>query len=123
VAYFDAHGHNLWYNSFERKGDFMKKFLLPVLCVALFAACDKKSEEDVIVQTCGNYTVEIKMTDGGEKLYARINGDAVEMTNVVAASGAKFDGVLNDTNVSLWNKGADWIMLIDDETLIECTAK
>ncbi len=101
----------------------MKKILLPVLCVAMLGACDKKSDDAVIVRQCGDYAVEIKFADDGQKMNAVINGDAVELVNVVAASGAKYDGVLNDTAVTLWGKGADWTMILDEDMVIECVAK
>lgn len=102
----------------------MKKVLLFVFCAAMICACDKKNEDaSVIVRQCGDYTVEIEFSDNGDKINANINGDAVELANVVAASGAKFDGVLNDTDVTLWNKGDDWTMLIDQDMVISCIAK
>ncbi len=102
----------------------MKKTLLFVFCAAAICACDKKSDDSsVIVRQCGDYTVEITFSDDGDKINANINGDTVELVNVVAASGAKFDGVLNDTDVTLWNKGNDWTMLIDQDMMISCVAK
>ena len=101
----------------------MKKvFLFSVIC-ASFAACDGEKKSDVIVQQCGDYTVEITLDETGDKINAVLNGDAVELTNVVAASGAKFDGVLNDTAVTLWNKGEMWTMILDDDMIVECVAK
>ena len=54
---------------------------------------------------------------------ANINGDELELSNVVAASGAKFAGILNDTIVVLWNKGENWTLILDDDTIIECESK
>lgn len=101
----------------------MKKvFLFSVVCASL-AACDGEKKSDVIVQQCGDYTVEITLDETGDKINAVLNGDAVELANVVSASGAKFDGVLNDTAVTLWNKGETWIMILDDDMVVECVAK
>ena len=101
----------------------MKKvYLISVICASL-AACDGEKKSDGIVQQCGDYTVEITLDETGDKINAVLNGDAVELTNVVAASGAKFDGVLNDTAVTLWNKGEMWTMILDDDMIVECVAK
>jgi len=101
----------------------MKKIFLFGCVAAALAACGTDAEKDVIVQQCGDYTVEIHLSEDGQKINAVLNGDAVELANVVAASGAKFDGVLNDTAVSLWNKGPSWTMILDDDMVVECVAK
>lgn len=101
----------------------MKKIFLFAAIGAALAACGDNSDSDVIVQQCGDYTVEIKLTPEGDKINAVLNGDAVELVNTIAASGAKYDGVLNDTAVTLWSKGADWTMILDDDMVIECVAK
>lgn len=101
----------------------MKKILLfACVCMSL-AACGKEEKSDVIAQQCGDYAVEISVSENGDKINAVLNGDAVELTNSVSASGAKYDGVLNDTAVSLWNQGEAWIMILDDGAAIECVAK
>lgn len=101
----------------------MKKiFLFAAICGAL-AACDSDKKSDVIMQQCGDYAVEITLSENGEKINAVLNGDAVELANAVSASGARFDGVLNDTAVTLWNQGDAWIMILDDEAATECVAK
>lgn len=98
----------------------MKKvFLFSVICASL-AACDGDKKSDVNIQQCGDYTVEITPSQDGDKINAVLNGDAVELTRSIAASGAKFDGVLNDTAVVLWSKGESWTMILDDDMVIEC---
>ncbi|MDE5615979.1 MAG: MliC family protein [Alphaproteobacteria bacterium] len=101
----------------------MKKvFLFAVICFAL-AACDAKNASDVIVQQCGDYTVEITLSESGDRINAVLNGDAAELINAVSASGARFDGVLNDTPVTMWNKGDSWTMILDEDMVYECVAK
>lgn len=102
----------------------MKKiFLFMAVCGAL-TACGTDEKSDVIMQQCGDYTVEISLDENGEKINAVLNGDAVELANSVSASGAKFDGVLNDTAVTLWNQGDAWFMILgDDGAMVECAAK
>ena len=41
----------------------MKKFLVIFAMIACVAACDKKTENDAIVRTCGDYAVEIKLSE------------------------------------------------------------
>lgn len=101
----------------------MKKIFLFFGACAALAACDADKKSDVIMQQCGDYTVEITLAENGDKINAVLNGDAVELTNSVSASGAKFDGVLNDTAVSLWNQGESWIMILDDGAATQCVAK
>ncbi len=104
----------------------MKKFVFCGMAALALAACDKKTETDVIAQTCGDYAVEITLSDDGETLAAVINGDAATLTHAVSASGARFVGTLNDTMVTLWNKGEAWTMFLGDDdnaVAIECVAK
>ena len=57
-------------------------------------------------------------------MHAIISGDAVDLALTQSASGAKYAGVLNDTNVVLWGKGDAWTMFLGpDETIIECSIK
>lgn len=104
----------------------MKKFSVIFAMIACVAACDKKTENDAIVRTCGDYTVEIKLSENGDTIDATINGDATTLNLAVSASGARYVGILNDTNVTLWNKGEGWTLFLgDDDTAvaIECVAK
>ena len=62
-------------------------------------------------------------SNDGDTLLANINGDELELSHVVSASGAKYAGMLNDTIVVLWGQGEDWSLILDDDTIIECTGK
>lgn len=104
----------------------MKKFLVIFAMIACVAACDKPDESNAIVRTCGDYDVEITLSDTGDTINAIINGDATTLNHAISASGARYVGMLNDTNVTLWNKGEDWTLFLgDDDTAvaIECVAK
>ncbi len=91
------------------------------MCVSVaLAGCHANDRAEKIVRQCGDYRVEMSFSDDGSKMTASINGDGVELENVVSASGAKYDGMLNDTAVTLWGKGDDWMMILDDDMLIEC---
>ena len=99
----------------------MRKILL-LICVFGLFACDGKNDSDLIVRRCGDYSVEIDFADNGEKMNAVINGDGLSLARSVSASGAKYDGVLNDTYVTLWGRGEDWLLILDDDMVIECDA-
>ena len=97
----------------------MKKiFCGAVLCAAL-VACD--SGDSAI--TCGGYEVTMNMSSDGETLNAVINGDAMTLTHAISASGARYFGELNETIVTLWNKGSYWTMFLNDGAPIMCVAK
>lgn len=96
-------------------------FLLCAVCA--IAACDGNGGgTDGAVLHCGEYDVAISDMDI-DKISASINGDAIELTHVVAASGARYDGSVNDTGVTLWQKGENWLLILDDDMVIECAAK
>lgn len=94
----------------------MKKVLLPVLMGLALVGC-AKNEEKVI---CGEYEVIMTFSDDGETMNAVINGDELALNHAISASGARYVGVLNDTVVTLWGKGNDWTMFLNDEEPIFC---
>ena len=102
-------------------GFFMKKVLAILFCACALVACDH--DDGIEHQRCGGYDVEMRFSDTGETMNANINGDELELSNVVSASGAKFAGILNDTIVVLWNQGENWTLILDDDTIIECESK
>ncbi len=97
----------------------MKKLLIALVMLGGLVGCSSSDEEKVVRQ-CGPYAVEMEFSEDGSSLHATINGDGVDLTNVVAASGAKYDGVLNQVPVTLWGKGNEWIMILEDEEIIDC---
>ena len=99
----------------------MKKFLILVVCAGLLVACGHN--DGIKHQKCGGYDVDMQFSDDGDTMRANINGDELELSHVVSASGAKFAGILNDTIVVLWNKGENWTLILDDDTIIECVGK
>lgn len=104
----------------------MKRVLIGLVAALSVAACDKPKESNAIIRTCGDYDVEITLSDTGDTINATINGDVATLNHAISASGARYVGVLNDTDVTLWNKGEDWTLFLgDDDTAvaIECVAK
>lgn len=97
----------------------MKRILLLSAVILSLGACEKP-DDGITRRQCGDYLTEMTFSDDGEKMYAVINGDKLTLTNDVSASGAKFVGTLNDTSVVLWSKGENWIMILDDDMVIEC---
>ncbi|MDE6478034.1 MAG: MliC family protein [Alphaproteobacteria bacterium] len=100
----------------------MLKIFMSVLMLATVAACEK-TVDDVLVRQCGGYRVEMTFADDGDTMNANINGDALTLQRVTAASGAKYQGVLNDITVTLWGKGEEWSMFLNDEESFVCDAK
>jgi membrane-bound inhibitor of C-type lysozyme len=95
----------------------MKKFLICGLCVAALAACENKKQpmaEEAF--KCGDANVAVKVYE--DHIDATINGQEIQMFQVVTASGAKYQSA--DTKTSLWNKGENWMMLVGEETVIDC---
>ena len=99
----------------------MKKLIFMVFCALVLVACGK--DDGIVHQKCGGYDIEMRFSDTGDTMTANINGDELELSSVVSASGAKFAGILNDTIVVLWNKGENWTLMLDDDTIIECSGK
>ena len=94
----------------------MKKICFCVLGLLTLVACERADN----VYVCDKYTVEITVGESGEVLTADINGDVVEMNIVPSADGARYVANLNDTEITLWNRGRDWTLIIGDEEPIEC---
>jgi len=99
----------------------MRKLLFMFVCGLALVACGH--DDGIVHQKCGGYDVVMQFSDNGDTMRANINGDEVELSNVVSASGAKFAGILNDTIVVLWNQGDNWTLMLDDDTIIECSGK
>ena len=97
----------------------MKKVMLSGAALLGLTACSEK--KDVIV--CGDYEVEMTLSEDGEMLDAVINGDEMTLNLAISAFGARYVGELNETIVTLWNKGSDWTMFLNDGAPIMCVAK
>ena len=79
-------------------------------------ACDRADN----VYVCGKSTVEITPGETGDILTANLNGDVVEMNIAPSGDGARYIANLNDTEITLWNKGRDWTLIIGDEEPVQC---
>ena len=102
----------------------MKKLIAIVALCVLATGCDNTTKnDDTVRRKCGGYDVEMKFDDGGDVMHAVISGDSVDLKLSVTASGAKYVGNLNDTDVALWGKGNDWILILDDDTFLECVTE
>lgn len=103
----------------------MKKSIIFMLVLGCLTACDgNETVSQKNAYSCGNYNVEMEFSDDGAIMHAIISGDAVDLALTQSASGAKYSGFLNDTNVVLWGKGNAWTMFLGpDETIIECSIK
>ena len=101
----------------------MKKIAILTAVLALCVACDRDETQSATI-ACGGYEVAMQFdTENAEILHAVINGDTLDLAQEAAASGARYRGVLNDTVVVLWERGADWTLMLDEDMIIECNAK
>jgi membrane-bound inhibitor of C-type lysozyme len=92
----------------------MKKILFILSIFPLFAC-----ENPDLPMQCGEYEVQIEqITESSIK--SILNGDRVELVQTEAASGVRYSGILNDTDVIMWNKGDDWTLFIGDDYIAEC---
>ena len=94
----------------------MKKFLIGMICMFGIVACDVTDDN----LTCGQYDVTMNMSADGDTLDMVVNGDSVQLVLVPSGSGARYAGVLNDTNITMWNKGREWTLFLNDEDPISC---
>lgn len=94
----------------------MKKLCFCFIGLLGLCGCDKLTNSI----TCDKYTVEIQKNADSDTLNIVINGDSVTLNHDISASGARYTGILNDTNIELWNKGADWTLTLDEELPISC---
>jgi len=83
----------------------------------MLTACGERPMKKVKM-TCGEFDVRVAVYK--DKIDTVINGQHIPMTQSVVASGAKYMGLSGDVLLTLWNKGRGWIMLINDDRLIEC---
>lgn len=97
----------------------MKKIMICGVALLALTACSEKKD----VMVCGDYEVEMNMSADGETLNTIINGDEMTLNLAISASGARYVGELNETIVTLWNKGEDWTMFLNDGEPIPCVAK
>lgn len=94
----------------------MKKICLVFIDLLVLAGCEKKDN----IYVCDKYTVEITQSVDGDTLTADINGDVVEMKIAPSADGARYVANLNDTEITLWNRGRDWTLFVGDDEPITC---
>ena len=99
----------------------MKKVLICLLGSLMLASCGQ--DEKTPVLQCGGYDIQMELSSDGDAMHANINGDELDLSHVVAASGAKYAGILNEIVVVLWQKGDAWTLMLDDDQLIECKTK
>ncbi|MBD5388993.1 lysozyme inhibitor [bacterium] len=97
----------------------MKKIFGFILGLVVLGGCDQANDAPATRQ-CGPYAVDMTFADDGATLMAHINGDAVTLHGVVSASGARYNGTLNNTDVTLWGKGDAWTLILGDQELFEC---
>ena len=96
----------------------MKKIVLVLFMFVVLCGCGDSDQGISVV--CGNYDVNIKLGSDGTHLSVLINNKHFDFMQGVSASGAKYDGIVNGNNVSLWNKGESWTMFVNEDIVFEC---
>jgi membrane-bound inhibitor of C-type lysozyme len=95
----------------------MKKILFSLAAAIMLVGCGDSTE----VVKCGKYDVRMDQKEGSDgTLKVELNGDKVVLKRTISASGARYEGVLNETVVVLWNKGKDYTLFLNDDKPIEC---
>ena len=101
----------------------MKKIILAACLLPVLFGCDcgdeGSRETEKTALKCGIYDVKIEIV-GKDFLKTSINGEKIEMRHAVSADGAKYEGKGAVVSAALWNKGTNWMLLLDDGRPIDC---
>ncbi len=100
----------------------MKKYMI-LGCVGLAMMGCGDRDDHALVCDCGGHVVRMQFVENGDRMIGTIDGAAVKLHHAVAASGAKYDGTHNGNAVTMWGRGNDWIMIQDDDMVLECVHK
>ena len=109
------------------RGKFIRT-AVPLCLVGLLGGCAVGQSRDLYLD-CGGHQIAVTMGNGGESLSAIIDNQMqVRAHQVEAASGAQYLSEISwggraDTNWQfvLWNEGTDWMAVINDAIVLECT--
>ncbi|MCL1902652.1 MAG: MliC family protein [Alphaproteobacteria bacterium] len=96
----------------------MRKYIIALSVLALAACGDKAS--DKIEMKCGVFKVVAHVSPNNIK--ATVGGRDFTLVNTVSASGARYDSVDSDIKVTLWSKGDQWILIVNDDDVSECVS-
>lgn len=100
----------------------MKRFMFMLFAACILAGCGADDDNENLI--CGDYEIAMEFeADNPDILHAVINSDPVDLNITQSASGARYQGVLNDTTVVLWGNGTDWTLMLDEDMIIECASK
>jgi membrane-bound inhibitor of C-type lysozyme len=94
----------------------MKK-LIPML---LLAACAGRPVSSA-TSMCDGHKVRTKTYDDYTVL--KIDGKKSKLSRAVSASGAKYEGVFDGKQTTLWNKGEKFTITMDGKAWPECVGK
>ena len=98
----------------------MKKMFIGGICVLALMACEEQEQPLAATHLkCGDFDIAVKVFD--ERIDTVVNGEAISMPQVAAASGAKYQ--TENAAMGLWSKGEDWTMTVvatGQETIIKC---
>jgi len=95
----------------------MKKTMLLICVLGLLTGCNDNQTTKI---NCSGFDIEMKFTDDGAKMFANIDGEDIEFTLVPSASGAKYDAQFPEGKLTLWSKGNEWQMFVNDGASLGC---
>ncbi len=95
----------------------MKKIILLICALGLLVGCDDNQATKI---NCSGFDIEMKFIEDGSKILANIDGENIEFTLVPSASGAKYDAQFPGGKLTLWSKGDEWRLFVDDGASLGC---
>ena len=100
-------------------GGNMRNILVCLCAMFVVSACDMYEFN----LQCDSHDVGINLSGDGEHLDVNLDGTKMTLDLAISASGVRYVGTLDGTDVTLWNKGSDWMLFFDDGMPIYCTVK
>lgn len=94
----------------------MKKIIILFFVIPLIISCERHKT----VQ-CGDLKVEfVDDFKDIDKIKVNVNDKIVDLEITKSASGSKYTGFLDKNQIDLWGKGTDWVIILNDDKVIEC---
>ncbi|MCL2538346.1 MAG: MliC family protein [Alphaproteobacteria bacterium] len=101
-----------------------KQLLFTMVCglfaMGLLAACTEQPAETVKMK-CGDFDIAAKIFK--DKIVATVDMQGITLIKTESASGVRYAGTFEGVAIVAWNKGKDWILIIDDSETIECVTE
>ncbi|MCL2748877.1 MAG: hypothetical protein FWE50_02260 [Alphaproteobacteria bacterium] len=98
----------------------MKKYLLFGAIALVLGACEEKPAE-VDELKCGDLDVLVSVYKS--RADAVIGEQPTSFSRTDTDTGTRYDGMIGDQTMALWNQGGEWIMVVGESDAIECVKK